>query len=69
MTREDHKRCYEAHRNLANTLLLDILVEGDEESADLADTIRHGLKIQEYHDELTAASAHLALAMLLEVVE
>lgn len=68
MTRAEHKAAYEAHSARASKLLSELL------SAHVMDGVfseqkKLGKLTHEYHDELTAASAHLALAMLLSEVD
>jgi len=64
VTKEEHRELHRTHRKRADTLRFTLDVEllafGPDELA---------VKTSEYHDELTAASAHLALAMLLEGAE
>lgn len=62
MTREEHKTAYEEHSKRA-TELTRAIAHGS-----VLGTVQQHL-CKEYVDELTAASAHLALSMLLAEVE
>jgi hypothetical protein len=70
VTRDEHRRAYAEHKGAADLLLMEV--------AQSTHLLRDGVltdkrvleqRIAEYHDELTAASAHLALSMLLEAVD
>lgn len=73
MTREEHREAYERHCVRAGEMKLTIhglrRTDGDgvRDYARWVDMPR--MFLSEYHDELTAASAHLALSMLLAEVD
>lgn len=74
MTREEHREAYEAHSRAARGLFAmldvnrDVRRDGDSVTSSKA-VASYSKLVEQYHDELTAASAHLALAMLLDEVD